>query len=188
MGRPVDRRVRRTRHRLKKAILELVRDQPYGTITVQQILDRADVGRSTFYTHFGSKEDLLLDGFRELLLSLGRPPEGASAAGPDRRFGFSRPLLRHFQAQRSFFLTTLTDSTNARVRTTFEAWLAERIRIELKEERPSAARREGGSASLQGRAHGIAAAFLGIATWWLEAHEELSVEEVDAPFRDTVAS
>lgn len=197
MPRPLDRRVRRTRRRLKKAILELVRDQPYAELTVQQIIDRADVGRSTFYAHFGSKEDLLLDGFEDVLQSLGRGPVDPLAGHASELFGFSRPLLRHFRAQRRFFLATLTDRANARIRRTFERWLAARIRSELEEwgtprkggRAPPTGRRTGGGGGHadEGRAYGIAASFLGVATWWLETREELSVEEVDEIFRTTVA-
>jgi AcrR family transcriptional regulator len=63
-----DRRVRRTRRILVEALIGLVLEKGYERITVQEILDRADVGRSTFYAHFRDKEALLLscfDGLRE---------------------------------------------------------------------------------------------------------------------------
>lgn len=200
MSKQLDRRVVRTRRRLKAAVLELVRTRPYDSITVQEIIDRADVGRSTFYAHFGSKEELLLDGFREVLLSLGRGEESAFF-GSGERFGFSRPLLRHFRAQRRFFLATMTGGSNARIRKTFEGWLAERIEEELAEKTPAAGSAEGGGGSVPFRvgrsgpgtgsavslrARGIAAAFLGIADQWLAQGEDMNVEEVDAVFRSTV--
>lgn len=61
-----DRRVRRTRRLLRDALLALMRERHYDDITVQDILDRADVGRSTFYAHFYDKEDLLLTGLQEI--------------------------------------------------------------------------------------------------------------------------
>jgi AcrR family transcriptional regulator len=57
-----DRRVRRTRALLHQALIELILEKGYGRITVQDILDRADVGRSTFYSHYRDKDTLLLDG------------------------------------------------------------------------------------------------------------------------------
>ena len=54
-----DRRSLRTRHLINNAMLELLFEQRYETITVQDILDRADIGRSTFYTHYYDKEDVL---------------------------------------------------------------------------------------------------------------------------------
>lgn len=56
----MDRRIRHTRDRFGDALIKLVQEKPFDTITVQDILDRADVGRSTFYVHYRDKNDLLL--------------------------------------------------------------------------------------------------------------------------------
>ncbi|MFG3616441.1 TetR/AcrR family transcriptional regulator [Nocardia sp. NPDC047654] len=55
-----DRRVRRTRALLHRALIELMVERAYDRITVRDILARADVGRSTFYAHYRDKDDLLL--------------------------------------------------------------------------------------------------------------------------------
>jgi AcrR family transcriptional regulator len=57
-----DRRVLRTRRVLHEALMALILEKRYDKITVQDIIDRADVGRSTFYAHFTDKEDLLVKG------------------------------------------------------------------------------------------------------------------------------
>lgn len=57
-----DRRVLRTHRALHEALMELVLEKRYDKITVQDIIDRADVGRSTFYAHFLDKDDLLVQG------------------------------------------------------------------------------------------------------------------------------
>jgi hypothetical protein len=53
----VDRRIRRTQKALHDALISLVFEKNYDSITVQEILDRADVGRATFYAHFESKDE-----------------------------------------------------------------------------------------------------------------------------------
>jgi AcrR family transcriptional regulator len=58
--RKTDLRVRRTRDALGTALLKLLLEKPIHDITVQDVLDRAGVGRSTFYLHFSDKDDLLL--------------------------------------------------------------------------------------------------------------------------------
>ncbi len=65
-----DRRVRRTRESLHKALISLALEKHYDSITVQEVLDRADVGRSTFYTHFQSMEELLISGTQEVRRAL----------------------------------------------------------------------------------------------------------------------
>ena len=67
-----DRRVQRTRQLLRDALVSLILEKGFQKITVQDIIDRANVGRSTFYSHFRDKEDLLFTGFDELAHDLNR--------------------------------------------------------------------------------------------------------------------
>jgi len=72
-GKNVDPRVRRTRDRLGDALVALMEEKPFDEITVQDVLDRARVGRSTFYEHYKDKDDLFLsdaDEFFEMMATL----------------------------------------------------------------------------------------------------------------------
>src|SRR5215213_4980562 len=60
-----DARVRRTRDALGDALVALMQEKPFDTITVQDVLDRAHVSRSTFYTHYSDKDDLLMSDAEE---------------------------------------------------------------------------------------------------------------------------
>ena len=75
----IDRRVARTQQALTMALVELVLAKRYAAITVRDLLDRADVGRSTFYAHYRSKDDLLLTSFVHMLdrLDAGLDRDGA---------------------------------------------------------------------------------------------------------------
>ena len=53
-----DRRPHRTKRQLSGALFELIKEKRFDDITVQNVIDRANVGRSTFYTHFRDKEEL----------------------------------------------------------------------------------------------------------------------------------
>lgn len=55
----LDRRIQKTLQLLQKALGELIAEKEYDAITIQEILDRANVGRSTFYAHFENKDQLL---------------------------------------------------------------------------------------------------------------------------------
>ena len=61
-----DRRIQRTRQALRKALMELIKEKGYDSISVEEITERANLGRATFYLHYKDKEDLLVDEFSEL--------------------------------------------------------------------------------------------------------------------------
>ncbi|WP_109523010.1 MULTISPECIES: TetR/AcrR family transcriptional regulator [Nocardia] len=86
MNKGNDRRVRRTRNALHQALIELMIERGYERISVSDILDRADVGRSTFYAHFRDKDDLLLVSSTEYLRAT------IMAARPDPDDPFAPPL------------------------------------------------------------------------------------------------
>ncbi len=96
----IDARVRRTRDALGDALVSLMQEKPFESITVQDVLERANVSRSTFYSHFSDKDDLLLsdaDEFFEALAS------ALSAHGDksDRVFPV-REFFAHVREAKSF--------------------------------------------------------------------------------------
>ena len=62
-----DRRIQRTRRALRKALLEIIKEKKYDSISVEEITKRANLGRATFYLHYKDKEDLLVDEFNEIV-------------------------------------------------------------------------------------------------------------------------
>ena len=72
----MDRRQRKSRQAIFRAFTELLKKESYGKITVQQIIDLGDVGRTTFYTHFETKDDVL----RALYQNCGLESEGQGIA------------------------------------------------------------------------------------------------------------
>lgn len=66
----LDRRVQRTRTLLRNALMQLLRQKSYDAITIEDITERANLGRTTFYLHYQSKDDLLLDHHTEFTAEL----------------------------------------------------------------------------------------------------------------------
>jgi AcrR family transcriptional regulator len=96
-----DRRVRRTRDALGDALLALVQEKPFDDITVQEVLDRADIGRSTFYAHYRDKDDLFLsdleDFFEPMSTLLLRYPDGSNRIAPVRELFAHVAEMRHLR-------------------------------------------------------------------------------------------
>lgn len=65
-----DRRVRRTKRNLKHAFIHLMRTKDYRSITVTDIVEKADYNRTTFYRHYRDKEELVEDLLNEMLAKL----------------------------------------------------------------------------------------------------------------------
>ncbi|MBX9745760.1 MAG: TetR/AcrR family transcriptional regulator, partial [Hyphomonadaceae bacterium] len=93
----MDRRVARTRRTLQQALLALMLKNGYEAITVEDICAEADAGRSTFYAHFTSKDDLkrsgLDDHLRKMLIERQREAKAAAANGES--FAFALVFFEH---------------------------------------------------------------------------------------------
>ena len=86
----IDARVRRTRDALGDALISLMQTQPFDSITVQNVLDRARISRSTFYKHFSDKDDLFMSDVDELFqffaTTLSRSGERSDRVFPVKEF------------------------------------------------------------------------------------------------------
>jgi len=86
----VDPRIQRTRQVLGDALVELIQEQSFDAITVQQVLDRAGVSRSTFYQHYRDKEDLFISDvdefFQWMATQLVQQREESGRVAPIREF------------------------------------------------------------------------------------------------------
>ena len=169
----IDRRVARTRTALYDALVALILSKGYEAISVQDILDEADVGRSTFYAHFTSKEDLLarsLGRLRAILLEAGRQPPGAKAANA----GWSLVLFTHVAEYKDIYFALAGISAGQVLKDAIRAVIADFAGEVLS---PI----EGVPAELA-TSH-LAATFMTVVSWWLERRRSLSPPEVDAMFR-----
>ena len=75
----IDRRIQKTRQLLKDALISLILEKGFESVTIQEILDKANVGRSTFYMHFENKYELLHSCFEEFHEMFEKHDPGASA-------------------------------------------------------------------------------------------------------------
>jgi AcrR family transcriptional regulator len=93
----VDRRVLRTRLALREALLSLMEEKDYDRITVEEITERANLGRTTFYLHYKDREDLLLEQFSDLIGNLAQQISRLSILEWQQQSLPRRPILLIFQ-------------------------------------------------------------------------------------------
>lgn len=93
-----DRRTRKTRQLLRNTLLALLKEKRYEDISVQDIIERADVARSTFYVHYVDKDDLLTGSHGIFAENLGEQMLTHSAERNSAAFS-SRMWFYHIQAQ-----------------------------------------------------------------------------------------
>lgn len=179
MSRPQDRRVRRTRAALLDALLTLMVEKGYDATTVQDLIDRADIGRATFYAHYRDKSDLLDDALDQMRTMVA-PPSGSQP--PDRRrpLPFGLHLFRHVHDQRRLVAALMTDDGSSAVTARIEQILRETVAAEL-----SVVATVSGTARLplDLLARSVVASCLATLTWWVHDGFRRSPEELDAMFR-----
>ena len=177
-----DRRVRRTRHALRRALLELIAERGFEVLTVQDVIDRADIGRATFYAHYDNLEDLLISGFQDLRAELEARQEAARsrAEHPDERIlGFSFEMFAHADEHRDLFRAMVGRRSGAAVQRQIRKLLVDLVRDDVR----ALPARGGASSPGEPVVQFVAGGFFGLLMWWLDGKRRLSVEEVNAIFR-----
>jgi len=168
-----DRRVQRTRRTLREALIALIHERGWEGFSVQDVCDRADVGRSTFYTHFADKEELLVSGFDELRKGLRAQLARAPATGGP--LGFARGLVEHACDNVRLFRALVGRRGHQVVLRRFRELVLDLVREDLRDLGAPGPDREAAERF-------IAAGFLEILTWQLEARRAVAPEEIERLF------
>jgi AcrR family transcriptional regulator len=179
-----DRRVRRTRESLHKALISLALEKNYDTITVQEVLDRADVGRSTFYAHFQSKDELLAFGTHHLRTTLNSALEQQkkSARVHENVIAFSRAMFEHAHGYRNVYFALLNTGAWPIIRQSLQEVLEELIRRECKAE-IAKLRTANSHVPIDLFIHYLTAAFFSVLIWWMDRRSRLTPSQIDQVFR-----
>jgi AcrR family transcriptional regulator len=178
---PTDRRVRRTRELLRRALLELILEKGYDRITVRDILDRADVGRSTFYAHYRDKDELLLAGFEDVHTAI-QAERDAAEAGRTTQSLFLEPLLAVFShvGEHRHFWEALSRKGGADVITRIlRRSVDDLVREHLRARFPEAAQ---DPTRLEPAIRFTAGACMGMLVWWLDTGDPLTPKEIHAMY------
>jgi tetracycline repressor-like protein len=179
-GRP-DRRIGKTRRALKEALTDLILEKGYEAVTVQDIIDRADVGRSTFYAHFTDKDDLLM----AILSDLQVPGPGTSSRTADSpAFSWTLELFLHLGSGKRLLKAVASSQGGALGRREMTRWLEDLARGELNRLRPA---RKLDPVKLETVVRFLVGTLMGFMEWWMrEENDHLPAETVDQAFRSLV--
>lgn len=172
-----DRRIQRTRQTLKVAFMELLQERGWEQIRVQDICDRANVGRSTFYNHFVDKEGLLVGG----LTDLGKYITATFGDRPNAPvFWFARPLLEHVLEGEDMFRQLHGSSSEAVLKSRFCQLAVDLARKCLVSRGVQGHRLEAGASFVGG-------AFMELLGWYVHAHKRPSLDKLEALFHEMAA-
>lgn len=173
-----DRRIQRTRKLLQDALLALILEKGYETITVQDVIDRANVGRSTFYAHFQDKEELLLSEFGQLQSlfeeHLHSQPETESSP-----WSMSLVMFQHAQGNLHLYKALAGKQGGSLVLAHLQKYLFTLLHAHLEQQ---FGRAENPAVPPEILAFYVISTFISLLTWWLDNDLPYSAEQMNEMF------
>ncbi len=172
-----DRRSQRTRQLVVAAMSELLRMKRYDAITVQDVLDQAGIGRSTFYAHYYDKEDVLAAVVERQMAMMRQHLAGGDAG---QHVLPSLELFRHIRENYQIFQPMVRGRAGEAMWDAGHAILCRNIEQALSD-----LVKETGSQTipLPVIAQYLAGAFWNLLKWWLEADMPYTPEQMDSIFQ-----
>ena len=170
-----DRRIIRTRGALINALLSLLSEKGWDELSVQDICDRANIGRSTFYAHFQNKEELLASGFNHLREALLQLPE-RNDPGQSVRFRFVGGLIEHLYEQRRVFRAIVGRRSGHILQTRFRELIQQLVSTDLEKVGIAGWRRDA-------TARYLAGALFELLAWAIDNDSVRSASDVEVFFQ-----
>ena len=184
----IDRRVTRTREMLHQALMSLLLKRRYKTISIKDICHAANVGRSTFYAHYTSKDDLKRSGLetmRKTLVDRQRDAVATSGEIRDQRWRFSLGMFEHVYEYRAVNRAMLGSNAEAVVRRYIHSSLVtvvdQEVRAELRKRK-----RANCLVSPELLTHFVVSTFVSVMTFWLNTRNPIPPAEIDTAYRHLV--
>lgn len=183
-----DRRSQRTRAMLGEALVDLMLEKSFDGITVQDILDRANVGRSTFYAHYTDKHDLMFSELGRVLhdLTQGDLADGEVdpvAAPADKLLLPSLQFFRHVRQNQRLLKALIWGRGFEDLKRQLEAAFSRTVEANLKAQLQPGQVLQMPAVVL---ANFVAGSFVNLLRWWIESDMSYSPEAVDEMFRKMV--
>jgi AcrR family transcriptional regulator len=177
----MDRRIPRTRAMLQHALTSLILKKGYEAITIQDICDAANVGRSTFYAHYTSKDNLKRSGFEHLrkeLVDRQRDAQAAPGDVKDRSLGFSLTMFEHARDHLDLYRALVGGRGGAVSLGQIRKMLSDLVRNEF-----AAPAKNSADIPRELAVQYVVGAYMSVLTWWLDGGAKLPPKRIDAMFR-----
>ena len=178
-----DRRIGRTRRLMHEALMALVVEKGYESITVQDILDRADVGRSTFYAHYRDKDELLLSSFEHLRTLFEEQQQAILASrhtGKEPEVNLILELFRHIGEHHKLYKAIAGKQSGEMIVKYLHRYLytllIEPLTALIK-------KRKSLPIPIEITTHYLVSSLLSLMTWWLDNNMPYPAEKMDEIFR-----
>lgn len=179
----IDRRVQRTRATLGQALNSLILKNGYEAITITDICEEANVGRSTFYAHYTGKDDLKRSGLQHLRRQLvDRQREARTMRDGDsgQSLAFSLTMFEHARDHMELYRALVGGRGGAVALDAIRGILSDLVRDD------SAAIADRNPADAIPRelvVQYVVGAYMAVLTWWLDGGAKLPPREIDTMFR-----
>lgn len=165
----LDPRAARSQQRLRDALFALTLERGWDDVSVQQVCERAGVGRSTFYVHFADREDLLLGAFQgEHIAPL--------PSRHNQPLAFVRPLVDHVEHHRELYNSLVGSSCERALRRRFLHVISDIVEAEL-------AMRAGASIQRTTAVRFLAGAYVETLSFWLAGRNSAPASEIERMLR-----
>ncbi|MEP6895919.1 MAG: TetR/AcrR family transcriptional regulator, partial [Chloroflexota bacterium] len=172
----IDRRIQRTRQLLQDALMALILEKGFDSVTVQDVIDRANVGRSTFYAHFQDKEDLLLSGFEHLRTEFEQHLTSESMTN-DSPWELTLSMFKHAQSQRPLYKALAGKQGGNAALSHIQKFLFAYLRTRLNDHLKQAVSKRKNAIPTEILAQFIFSSFISLLVWWLDNDAPYSAEQ-----------
>ena len=177
----MDRRVQRTRETLQKSLMDLMGEHVYDAITIQDIVDRANLGRTTFYLHYNSKDELFMtcheSMVREFRIGLLHPLSREELLSPEIPGGL-KSAYHHLEERRATLHSVFQGKDSLSLLRQLRDWNAQQIEANLR----AAFAGVESNLPLDVLSSYLAGAQITLLHWWLEKRRPHTLEELGSTF------
>src|SRR5215216_7163085 len=177
----VDRRTKRTRELLQKALIELISERGYDALTIQEIVDRANLGRTTFYLHYNSKDELFMSCHEAIIskfhMGLFHPLSREELLSPQAPMEMTS-AYQHLEEERAFLYPIFQGKDSQFILRQIRARSAREIEANLRAVFVEA----DSSISFEMLANYLVGAQIALMQWWLEKRRSHTAESLAQTF------